>query len=461
MSIPYISRILNPQGVGLVSFIDSFTYYFIVIAELGIVVYGIREVARVREDKAALEKLVSELLALHLISSFFTMIIYAVAVYFAWDKIRDPRLLMFSFSFLLVNSFVCEWYYWGLERFKFITTRSLFTRIAGLISIFILIKEPDDYYLYYGIIVGAAIGNILLSIGNLLTELKLSFRNANWKRHISRTWVTYSISLLYCISVMLDNVLLGFVATSAFVAFYAFAIKLIRLSSVAITDTLLVFFPHAVALLHAKEHQKFQQVILQSVRLIILFSVPVSAGVFLFADEIVMVFFGPSFQQIAYDLKILSVIPILKCYNLYLSKQVLLAYDREKLYVRSLLIAGVLFIGGTLILSSMYQDVGACYAMVGYEAILVVMNLFYVRKTAGHLKIYDWKVLMQAVFGIALFVPIRYFFDKWDEVTWVSLSIVIILCAILYLLFQVFVMQNELFHAWSLSRTRSRDSKRK
>jgi len=452
ISIPYISRVLNPEGVGRVSFIDSFTYYFLVMAEFGIVVYGIREVARVRDNKAALSKLVSELLSLHVISSLITVLVYSVAVYFAWHKIRDPRLLMFSFSFLLVNSFVCEWYYWGQERFKFITTRSLFTRIAGLVSIFILVREPDDYYLYYGIIVLAAIGNILLSIGTLISEIKISLKNLDLKKHIKRTWVTYSISLLYSISVMLDNVLLGLVAAASFVAFYAFAIKLIRLSSVALTDTLLVFFPHSVALLHANENDKFQEIILKSVRLIIMFSVPISAGVFLFSDQIVQVFFGASFQQIAADLRILSLVPILKCYNLFLSKQVLLAYDKEKLYVKSLITAGAIFIVSTLILSSVYKDIGACYAILGYEAILVLMNLFYARRVAPQLSLYDWRMLLISVAGVVLFLPVRYFFDKWAEVNGVSLATVILLCALLYLGYLWAVMQGRFLRFFALNR---------
>jgi hypothetical protein len=44
----------------------------------------------------------------------------------------------------------------------------------------------------------------------------------------------------------MDNVMLGLMSSAVFVAFYAFAIKLIRLSSLALTDTLLVFFPPRV-----------------------------------------------------------------------------------------------------------------------------------------------------------------------------------------------------------------------
>lgn len=82
LSIPYISRVLDPAGIGEVSFIDSFTFYFISIAEFGIVVYGMREVARLKNEPVEKEKLVSELLFLHIISSSVTLVLYAIAVFY-------------------------------------------------------------------------------------------------------------------------------------------------------------------------------------------------------------------------------------------------------------------------------------------------------------------------------------------------------------------------------------------
>ena len=80
VSIPYVSSILGPAGVGKVGFIDSFTYYFVTLAEFGIMVYGIREVARERNNPARLNEIVSELITLHIISSLCTMMLYTAGV---------------------------------------------------------------------------------------------------------------------------------------------------------------------------------------------------------------------------------------------------------------------------------------------------------------------------------------------------------------------------------------------
>ncbi len=454
ITIPYISHILDPQGIGRVSFIDSLTYYFISIAEFGIVVYGMREVARVRLDKIALSKLVSELLTLHIISSIITICIYAVTVFILWMKIQDVRLLLFSFSFLLVNSFACEWYYYGTEQFKYIATRSIFTRLCGLLMIFLLIYRPGDYYIYYASIAGSAILNILFNIGGVIKNVKINLLTGGWKKHIKKAWVTYFISLLYSVSLMLDNVFLGLVAATAFVAFYAFAIKLVRLSSLALTDTLLVYFPHVVTLLHNQEKEKFQAAILKNVQLLNLFSIPIGFGIFFLSNEITSVIFGPAFAQVAIDLRILSIVPFLRCYNLFLSKQVLIAYDNEKLYLRSLLITGVIFILTTLILSSLFKDVGASTAMVVYEGSLLIFNYYYVRKTDAGLRVFEWKSILHALIGSLLFVPLVILARQWTAPGWLWLSLVVIVSAFVYLLFQIYIIRNELMinlRAWGVN----------
>jgi len=252
---------------------------------------------------------------------------------------------------------------------------------------------------------------------------------------------------------MLDNVLLGLVSAAAFVGFYAFGIKLVRLSSTALTDTLLVFFPHAVSLLHQQEKQKFQKAILRNIQLLNLFSIPIGAGMFLLSNEITSVIFGAAFMPVAIDIRILCIVPFLRCYNLFLSKQVLIAYDKERLYVRSLLASGVVFVCATLVLSFWYKDVGASISMVIYESLLVALNYYYAKKTDASLQVFDWLSVLHALFGSLLFIPIVVLFRRWLETDALILALTIGSCCIVYLLFQLFVLRNEFMislRTWSV-----------
>jgi O-antigen/teichoic acid export membrane protein len=444
ITIPYISRVLDPEGVGRVSFIDSFTYYFITIAEFGIMVYGMREVARQKNDPAALKKLLGELLSLHLLSSVFAMILYGISVWLIWYKIQDVRLLLFSFSFLLVNSFACEWYFLGLERFRFITFRSLITRILGIFSIFLLINGPEDYYVYYGIIAGVAILNSVWNNIILFREHPISLRRTNWRKHVPFISITYLISLVYSVPLLLDNVLLGLSTRSAaVVGFYAFAMKMVKTAGMLLTDALLVFFPRVVSYLKEKDYARLQETITRSVQLIIFFAVPVCSGLFLLSDELVRIFLGEAFMPAALDLRILAFFPFVRAYNLFLSKQILIPYDKEKLFLKSLLTGSAVFVVLTLILSSQYADKGACIAILVAESVTLLINYYYVKQTAVAIRVFDSKMLTHALFGALLFVPVVYLIRlKW-QADWKILIFSLICCSIVYSMVLLYVVRNK------------------
>ncbi|MBO6252159.1 MAG: oligosaccharide flippase family protein, partial [Bacteroidaceae bacterium] len=58
ITAPYISRVLEPDGVGLFNFATTYAGYFALVAMLGIPTYGVREVSKARESKEALTKLI-------------------------------------------------------------------------------------------------------------------------------------------------------------------------------------------------------------------------------------------------------------------------------------------------------------------------------------------------------------------------------------------------------------------
>ena len=49
ITAPYISRVLHPAGVGYNAYTNSIIQYFVLMADLGIAMYGQREIAYVRK----------------------------------------------------------------------------------------------------------------------------------------------------------------------------------------------------------------------------------------------------------------------------------------------------------------------------------------------------------------------------------------------------------------------------
>ena len=92
VTFPYVSRVLLPAGTGRVSFATSVVSYFLMLAQLGIPVYGVRACAKVRDDRRELTRTAQELLLLNGVTSLLA----CAALFFAIahvDRLREDRLL--------------------------------------------------------------------------------------------------------------------------------------------------------------------------------------------------------------------------------------------------------------------------------------------------------------------------------------------------------------------------------
>ena len=78
ITAPYISRVLGPENVGIYSYTYSIANYFVLIAMLGFKNYGIRCVAKVRDNKEKLSREFWSIWGLQVITSSIMFVIYLV-----------------------------------------------------------------------------------------------------------------------------------------------------------------------------------------------------------------------------------------------------------------------------------------------------------------------------------------------------------------------------------------------
>ena len=57
LTFPYLARVLGPEHVGVLNFAESYARYFVLVAAFGIPIYGVREIAKIYNDKEKLSKL--------------------------------------------------------------------------------------------------------------------------------------------------------------------------------------------------------------------------------------------------------------------------------------------------------------------------------------------------------------------------------------------------------------------
>ena len=144
ITAPYVSRVLEPDGVGLFNFANTYAGYFALVALLGIPTYGVREVAKARDDKESLSMLVSQLMTIAVMTTVVVSAVYLITIAVVGQLTENYIIFLLAGFVIYLAPFKINWYYQGLEEFGFITMRSLILRTLGIICLFVFVRTKSD-----------------------------------------------------------------------------------------------------------------------------------------------------------------------------------------------------------------------------------------------------------------------------------------------------------------------------
>ena len=110
ITFPYISRVLLPEGVGLIQFFQSVINYFAMFAALGIPLYAVKEIAKVRDNVELRNQTAREILFLYLsltLAAYSVLLLTGLSV----GQFKSNLLLFLILSVhLFLDAISCEWF---------------------------------------------------------------------------------------------------------------------------------------------------------------------------------------------------------------------------------------------------------------------------------------------------------------------------------------------------------------
>ena len=224
ITFPYVSRALLADGIGQVQFFDSIISYISLVTSLGIPLYAVRELARIRDDVQARNKMTIELILLHsALTLLGYIIVFTMAVTVEKIQADVPLFLLLSAS-LFFNAIGVSWFYTAVEDFKYITVRSLLVRVCSVIALFIFVKTREDLLYYAAIQVMATVGNNIFNFIRLRKYIcwdMSCLSGLQFKKHLQVSLRLFVLNLIVSLYVILDSVMLGFLKDDAAVGYYA------------------------------------------------------------------------------------------------------------------------------------------------------------------------------------------------------------------------------------------------
>ena len=412
ITAPYVSRVLLSDGVGIYGYTQSLVTYFTMFAALGTISYGTREIARRRDDKKEFSKTFWEIETISIICSAVALTAWIIlALLYVEYKIY---LLIFSFS-IIATCMDISWLYAGLEKYKYTVSVNLLFKIISVVLIFVLVKKPDDVWLYI-LIYSASLflGNasMWLFLPKILVKTKIDKHSL--KHHFKETLIYFIPSVATSLYTVLDKTLIGSLipgTTTVIIdgeevvkktsevesGYYEQATKIIDIvKAVAFVSIHSVMYSRASYLYKIDDKKQIKELTINTFDLTLFLSIGAAFGLIGISPYFVPVFFGAGYDKTIIILQILACLVPIICISGALGSVYYSPVGKRKQSSLFLVVGAIVNLGLSAPLIIYFKSIGAAIASVVAETVIVVLYFVFCKKaiTLKEFLVVIWKKLI-------------------------------------------------------------------
>lgn len=378
ITFPYASNVLQVESLGKVNFANSVCGYFLLFAGLGISSYAVREGSRYVNDREKLSAFASEMFSINMISTALTYAALAVTMIF-WTKLHAYTDLMLVLSLqIFFTTLGTEWVFTIFEEYTYITIRGIVFQVLSIFMLFAFVKTRDDYCIYAGITVFAAVGANVLNFfrARRYCTIRLT-RKIDWKKHLKPILIIFASSLATTLYVSSDTTLLGILGTDYNVGIYSVAGKIYGIVKNLLSAVLVVSIPRLSHYAGIGDKASFNKLFNEIFNALLVVVAPAVVGLFLLSREIILFISGASYLDAVTPLQILSLALLICLFGWLYNSCVLLPCRKEKELFWVTLISGLLNVVLNIFLIPQFRENAAAFTTLLAELCSMVLCIRY------------------------------------------------------------------------------------
>ena len=379
ITIPYISRIIGAEGIGIYSYTSSIVYYFSMFAALGTVIYGQREISYAQDNREKRTQVFWNTEIRCIITTLISLFAYFTFVSFQSEYKIIYAILSISIVEVALN---VNWLFMGMEEFGMIVRCNILVRIFNIAFIFLFVKTADDLNIYvFGLTIVMGLGYLCMwpflprFVGK--PKWKELHPFADFKVVLSLFIPTVAVSIY----TVLDKTMIGVLTHSATEnGFYEQAIKISKITLMFVTSLGVVMVPRIGHHFEKNDQEQIRQFMYRSYRFVGFLGIPLCLGLIVTSSNFVPWFYGPGFSRVIPLTCVLAFLILAIGVNNVTGIQYLIPTKRQNLFTKTVLIGASVNCVCNFILIPLYGAVGAAIASVLAESVIALIQLFIVRK---------------------------------------------------------------------------------
>lgn len=441
---PYVSRTLEVTNIGICNFVDSIINYFILFSMMGISIMGNRMIATARAKKESLDSSFSSLMTINGLTTILALTALIFFTFFLSSLRPYKELLFYGCIKLISNFFLIEWFYKGLENFKFITIRTIIVKILFIISVFIFVREKNNYPVYYLL-------TVLMISGNSIINTLYSRRFVNFKLKLvslKKVMKPYFMLGVYLIVTSLcttfNVVYLGFATNDTQVGYYTTAIKLYSILLALFSGVTSVLLPRMSGLMANNKMDEFKSLMKKTTNLLFIFSIPIIFLSVIFAPQIIFLISGPGYEGAIIPMRIVMSLMLIIGLEQIAVVQCLMPLHKDKVILFNSSLGAVVSIAINLTIVRNMASIGSSIAWLASEFVILILSAYAIYR---FLKIkFPYKKLIEnIIYNIPLATGLCIIYLLSDmQYYWLYLIFAGIFTVVYTMILQIYILKNDL-----------------
>lgn len=380
ITFPYISRVLQVDAIGKYNFAVSVVSYFVLLADLGIATYAVREGTKLREDRIQISHFSSEMVTIHTISAVLSLVLLCVATVLV-PKLQSYWLLILILSIQIPMSvFGRSWIYSVYEEFGIITLTQVAFQLLTVVLLFLFVHTPQDLYIYTVVyVISSAGANLLYGLYSKKYFDIRPVRLGGLRRHIKPILLIFATTATTTIYVNSDTTILGWLVNDEAVGIYSTAVKVYNIVKHIISAVIVVLIPRLT--LYAGT-DKFKPFFNRALKVLSLLILPAMVGLFLLSDNVIEIIAGAEYHAAVTPLRLLSVALGFSMFACLYASGSLLPNRQEKPFLMASVVSAGVNVVLNFILIPLFQQNAAAFTTLVAEIIVLLICYRYARKYA-------------------------------------------------------------------------------
>ncbi len=382
ITLPWLTRVLGPDGFGRLSFCTAVNVYFILLADYGFNLSATREVAMHSHDRDARSMIFWNTIT---IKALLATIGFPVLLALTFGIARfsaERSLLLLGYLTVIGTVLTPTWYFQGVERQATLSTITIVIRLLSVPATFLLVTAHGDVYIAVAISAGTGVATGLVCLALLAREGalgKFAVTPAGLVKALQEGWHLFLSTASMSLYITTNTVLLGFVAGNTAVGHYSAAEKLSQVAHGLLVPVNQSVYPRISRLMNESRSAAFA-LIRKVLRVQAGLGLALSLSLFVLAPYLIRLLYGPAYEESVQVLRWLAPLPLVIGLSNVFGIHTMLPLGMKRGFTRILMSAGALNVLLLYALASWFGAVGAAMAVLATEALITVLMVTVLRR---------------------------------------------------------------------------------